>query len=93
MMYGAAPYSANPYSAIPPAKTATDALEIEAQAKRRLADEYDAAQERGEVATARDGDHRRSDRERPPTVADVGLSRKDIHEARIIRDVDEKEGR
>ena len=30
-----------------------DALEIEAQAKRRLADEYDAAQERGEVATGR----------------------------------------
>ena len=27
-----------------------DALEIEAQAKRRLADEYDAAQERGAVA-------------------------------------------
>jgi hypothetical protein len=27
-----------------------DALEIEAQAKRRLADEYDAAQDRGEVA-------------------------------------------
>jgi hypothetical protein len=26
-----------------------DALEIEAGAKRRLADEYDAAQERGEV--------------------------------------------
>jgi hypothetical protein len=29
-----------------------DALEIEAKAKRRLADEYDAAQERGEVADA-----------------------------------------
>ena len=28
-----------------------DALEIEAQAKRRLASEYDAAQERGEVQT------------------------------------------
>jgi len=27
-----------------------DALEIEAQAKRRLADEYDSAQQRGEVA-------------------------------------------
>src|SRR6185312_13706688 len=32
-----------------------DALEIEAGAKRRLADEYDAAQERGEVAGH--GDH------------------------------------
>ena len=28
---------------------------MQAAAKRRLADEYDAAQERGEVATARDG--------------------------------------
>ena len=32
-----------------------DALEIEAAAKRRLADEYDAAQSRGEVASGRDG--------------------------------------
>jgi hypothetical protein len=31
-----------------------DALVIEAQAKRRLADEYDAAQARGEVATRLD---------------------------------------
>ena len=30
-------------------------LEIEAAAERRLADEYDAAQERGEIATGRDG--------------------------------------
>lgn len=65
-----------------------DALEIEAQAKRRLADEYDAAQERGEVASSRDGDHRRSDRERLPSASDIGLSRKDIHEARIIRDAE-----
>jgi hypothetical protein len=35
-----------------------DALEIEALAKRRLADEYDAAQECGEVATSRDGRRR-----------------------------------
>ena len=33
-----------------------DALEIEARAKCRLADEYDAAQERGEVQTARPGE-------------------------------------
>jgi len=64
-----------------------DALEIEAQAKRRLADEYDAAQERGEVA--KDG--------RPKTVpggngkataADLGLSRKEIHDARVLRDAE-----
>lgn len=65
-----------------------DALEIEAGAKRRLADEYDAAQERGEVATI----GKRSQPERlhpaPPSAADIGLDRKDIHEARIIRDAE-----
>lgn len=68
-----------------------DALEIEAGAKRRLADEYDAAQERGEVAS-RGGE--RSGREHSPAApaaADVGLSRKDIHEARIIRDAEVEE--
>jgi hypothetical protein len=66
-----------------------DALEIEAAAKRRLADEYDAAQARGEVQ--RDG--------RPKTVPDgngfmaatsteLGLSRKSIHDARLIRDAE-----
>jgi len=65
-----------------------DALEIEAAAKRRLADEYDAAQERGEVATA--GKRSQPERltEAPPSAADLGLSRKDIHEARIIRDAE-----
>ena len=51
-----------------------DALEIEALAKRRLADEYDAARERGEVAKA---GGERSGRERSttkPTAADVSLS-------------------
>jgi hypothetical protein len=53
-----------------------------------LADEDDSAQERREVATSRDGDHRRSDKERRPTAADVGLSRKQIHEARAVRDAE-----
>lgn len=65
-----------------------DALEIEAQAKRRLADEYDAAQERKEVAVAGDNQRGRSGGERPPSAADLGLSRKDIHEARIIRNAE-----
>jgi uncharacterized protein YjiS (DUF1127 family) len=57
---------------------------------RRLADEYDAAQERGEVATQRDG--RRSKAEHlKPTTADIGLSRKEIHEARMIRDAEAAE--
>lgn len=68
-----------------------DALEIEARAKRRLADEYDAAQERGEVATATDGKLGRSNGERPTTAADLGLSRKQVHEARQVRDAEKRE--
>lgn len=48
----------------------------------RLADEYDAAQERGEVA----GQGKPSTQEGLAKAADLGLSHKDIHEARIIRD-------
>lgn len=70
-----------------------DALEIEAAAKRRLADEYDAAQERGEVAatgdTLRQGSGVPEQNAGKATAADLGLSRKDIHEARIIRDAEE----
>lgn len=69
-----------------------DALEIEAQAKRRLADEYDAAQERGEVRT--DGERGKAVPDQngfsKPSASDVGLSRKDIHEARIIRDAEKE---
>lgn len=69
-----------------------DALEIEALAKRRLADEYDAAQERGEVVGAHDGARKRVPDENaivPATVEDIGLTRKDIYEARQIRDAEE----
>lgn len=66
------------------------ALQIEARAKLRMADEYDAAQERGEVASA--GQHARAvpdgNGSSRATVADIGLSRKDIHEARLIRDAE-----
>jgi hypothetical protein len=67
-----------------------DALEIEAQAKRRLADEYDAAQERGEVASGsvRTDIVPKQNDVRPATAADVGLSRKEIHDARTIRDAE-----
>lgn len=70
-----------------------DALEIEAKAKRRLADEYDAAQERGEVATRQNnpgsaGHVPGQNMPLPATAADLGLSRKDIHEARILRDAE-----
>lgn len=63
-----------------------DALEIEAGAKRRLADEYDAAQERGEVK----GHGNRSDIPKENvTVRDIGLTSKVIHEARLIRDAED----
>ena len=72
-----------------------DALTIEALAKRRLADEYDAAQERGEVATRQNnpgtGGHVPVGNMPPATTADLGISRKDIHEARVIRDAEEAE--
>lgn len=64
-----------------------DALEIEAGAKRRLADEYDAAQERGEIA----GQGKPSRAEGLATAADAGLTYKDIHEARIIRDAEKRD--
>lgn len=62
-----------------------DALLIEARAKMRLADEYDAAQERGEVAG-----HGRSkvEHDNVTTAADLGLRRDEIHEARKIRDAE-----
>jgi hypothetical protein len=70
-----------------------DALDIEAQAKRRLADEYDAAQQRGEVATREDNIRRGPDvpveNVGKPTVTDLGLTRKEIHEARKIRDAEQ----
>lgn len=68
-----------------------DALEIEAAAKRRLADEYDAAQARGEIARlgTNQSDLGVSDgNTRPSTAADIGLSRKSIHDARLIRDAE-----
>lgn len=67
-----------------------DGLEIEAAAKRRLADEYDAAQERGEVAS---GSQRtdivpKQNDVRPATAKDVGLTRKEVHDARQFRDAE-----
>lgn len=49
----------------------------------RLADEYDAAQERGEIKKT--GNPNSSGTEELPGAADIGLTHKDIHEARIIR--------
>lgn len=60
-----------------------DALLIEAKAKIRLADEYDAAQERGEVS--KQGAHVAGDNMR---TQDLGLRRDAIHEARKLRDAE-----
>ena len=62
-----------------------DALEIESMAKCRIADEYDAAQERGEVR--RKGE-RTSLKTKEVGVGEIGLSHNDIHEARKIRDAE-----
>jgi hypothetical protein len=62
------------------------ALNIEAQAKLRLADEYDAAQERGEVKTRADNQH--VPKQNKLSSTDVGMTRKDMHEARIIRNAE-----
>ena len=68
------------------------ALRIEARAKERLADEYDAAQERGEVATHggadRGNQHANVADRNVATAADLGLRRDQIHEARRIRDAE-----
>ena len=62
-----------------------DALEIESLAKRRLADEYDAAQERGEVRGARE---RTTSSPEAVGVSDLRISHKEIHEARQVRDAE-----
>lgn len=62
----------------------------EARAKMRLAEEYDAAQERGEIAKSGFKGNQWSvpEENAPPTAAEIGISRKDIHEARQIRDAE-----
>ena len=66
-----------------------DALEIEARAKRRLADEYDSAQERGEIAGHGGGRNFKFGGDNLEiTASDIGLRSDEIHEARVIRDAE-----
>ena len=62
------------------------------QAKRRLADEYDAAQARGEVASQSRGGANIANGvpggNTVATVSDIGLTRKQVHEARQLRDAE-----
>jgi hypothetical protein len=67
-----------------------DALLIEARAKVRLADEYDAAQATGEVAK-HGGDRKTKipgEKLDPATTQEIGLSPKEVHEARRLRDAE-----
>ena len=66
-----------------------DALEIESLAKRRLADEYDAAQDRGEVKTRAHNQPASSVVEEAVSAAAIGLTHKDIHDARRVRDAED----
>ena len=57
----------------------------------RLAEEYDAAQERGEVAAK--GWKSGVDKSNTTTAADLGLRRDEIHEARMMRVADQFAGK
>lgn len=64
------------------------ALAIRARAEMRLAEEYDAAQDRGEVQ--RHGGQKPRDvlSVNIPSASEVGIARRDIHEARQLRDAE-----
>ena len=55
----------------------------------RLAEEYDQAQERGEVKTRADNQHVAADNKLSPQ--DLGLRRDEIHAARRLRDAEAAE--
>jgi hypothetical protein len=71
-------------------KAQADALLIEARAQMRLAEEYDAAQARGELAKHSGGNPQivPNKNDLPKTAAELGLDRKEIHEARRVRDAE-----
>lgn len=69
------------------------ALSIRARAEMRLAEEYDTAQDRGEVGqrTGRPQKDVVDDNDfRPATAADLGLRRDEIHEARRMREAEQE---
>jgi hypothetical protein len=66
-------------------------LIIEAAAKQRLADEYDAAQARGDVArlgTNQNDMGLPEQKTRPATVEEIGVTHKQVHEVRLFRDAE-----
>jgi hypothetical protein len=68
-----------------------DALTIEARAQSRLADEYEAAQKRGEVHKHGGQGKRDIPDKNIPPITDIGLTSKQIHEARQVRDAEKRE--
>jgi len=65
-----------------------NALAIEARAKMRLAEEYDAAQDRGDVQKHGGQLPRDLAGNKVPSAAEVGLRYDEIHEARQFRDAE-----
>jgi hypothetical protein len=68
-----------------------DALLIETRAKIRLADEWDAAKDAGLISKGGRPTEKPVDVENGFSAADAGLDRKEIHEARKLRDAEAKE--
>lgn len=66
-------------------------LVTESEAKHRLADGDDAAQERGEVAGRGQPSNVPDGNIKPATAEGIGLTRKEVHEARVIRDAERAE--
>ncbi len=67
-----------------------DALLIEARAKMRMAADYDAAQEAGVVRRPGERGKAIPDENSSSTVEDLGLSSKDVHEARKLAEAERK---
>lgn len=65
-----------------------EALLVEARAKMRLADEYDAAQDRREVQGHGGDKSKLGDHKLAPSAAEIGLRHDEIHEARKLRDAE-----
>lgn len=74
-----------------------DALLIEAQARIRIADEWDAAEQRGEISRGGRPPRDAGEGEKPVsdgngfTARDTGLTRKEISEARKLRDAEQRQ--
>ncbi len=66
-----------------------DALAIEAQAKRRLADEYDQARINGTASAQGQRTDLLPDEKKVATVSELGLTHKELHDARLLRDAEE----